>query len=363
MKIAVAAAFVVATVPGIAEGVAVPAGTYVYVHDRTTDARVHGYSLSKEGVLALLPGSPFDDPADGGGCGGYCETMAYSAKRKMLFTGSEADGMGAFNVLPGGALEAVAGSPFGGAGGLWGTGVVQRGRRTFVYGCAYQTDQVRGFEVQDDGTLVELPSSPFAAGDGPDGLAAVKNKVFVANEGARTISSYVVAPDGSLVSSGDPVDVAGVDFIYNVNPDSTGKVLYVAGCDQTVAIFRVDPRTAALTPLEDSPFDSVVPDACVGAAVSKKLLAVPSNNNGPAANLQVFRRGKEGVPTALGTPQDTGIDGAECCAFDRTGRLFVVVNDTQVQSVVIDPRTGGATAGTPVAAPSNSPTCLVVVKR
>src|SRR5688572_33222031 len=63
MKIAVAAAFVVATVPGIAEGVAVPAGTYVSVPARTTDARVHGYRLSKEGVPALLPGAPFDGPA------------------------------------------------------------------------------------------------------------------------------------------------------------------------------------------------------------------------------------------------------------------------------------------------------------
>jgi hypothetical protein len=249
-----------------------------------------------------------------------------------------------------GALSLDPRSPFGDTAPLFGVATVRVGKRLFVYAAEYDLDRLRGFELQDDGALVELPSSPFAAGDGPNGIAAAKRLVFAPSEDGF-VTSYVVESDGSLAPSGPPLELAPPAVsIFNATPDAKGKLLYVAddgfddpvgGADLPPAVyaFRVDRRTAALRPVAGSPFATSLPLLFAnGASTAKKLVVVVGFEAG-AADLQVFRIGRKGVLAPLGPLQDSGL-GALAHALDPKGRWLLVASAAEVRASQIDGRTG-----------------------
>jgi hypothetical protein len=327
--------------------------------------RVHAFSLAKNGDLEPVPGTPFesDDPlAEGETCGGLCQTMAGDKKSARLFT-SGPTGITVWNVGEDGALSAVAGSPFGvtttecegSPCALLGVAAVPIKKRLFVYAAEFDLNQLRGFEVQADGTLVELDASPFPTGEDPNGMASVKNLLFATGEGG-SVASFVVGEDGTLTPApGSPLDLdPAPNFVFNATPDAKGKLLFVVDDgfndevnddnDEPVAVyaFTVDKNTAALTPVAGSPFETGMPPNTVvgatGGSSAKKLLVAVGFSE-VDDDLQVFKIGKGGVLTPLGTAQDSGLNTL-AHALDPKGKWFLTASDANLRVSTINGKTG-----------------------
>ena len=312
----------------------------VYVHDNDTLNRVYAFTKSKTGQLANVPGSPFNTNNTSGSCGGECQTMAYSSKKKMLFV-SGGNGISVFTVAKSGALALVPGSPFGGVR-LLGVAVVQKGKNTYVYGSEFSNDQVRGYLCQS-GNLVELPTSPYPAGNNPEGMNATKKGcLFVANDGDTTISAYMVQRNGRLLPApGSPFAVAA-GFIINCHVGPKGKFLYVADfLAPAIHVFAINKKTCVLAPIAGSPFASAVTPSA-GVAPSKKQLIAIALFTSPLA-FAVFSRAKTGGLAPLGGAQATvAPGGVGNGAVDSKGKCLVVVSsqDDLVISYTVNKKTG-----------------------
>src|SRR6476646_2525458 len=62
---------------------------FLYVHDSGTPTRVFAFGMDSAGQLQPLAGSPFSTGAPGHQCVGQCETIAFSATKKLLFITGE----------------------------------------------------------------------------------------------------------------------------------------------------------------------------------------------------------------------------------------------------------------------------------
>lgn len=323
--------------------------TYVYVHDRQVGGGIYAWVMDKSGGLTSLAGSPFPLVDDGGFCGGDCQTMAYSPKRKTLYTGG-ATGVSGWTVNKDGTLTSVPGSPFfpGAGGDFLGTGVVEVGKRVFVYSVSFNDNSVYAWEADGDGTLTELAGSPFAAGTEPVGLATRKKFVFVANEGddglaiPSSLSSYLVAGDGTLLPTpGSPYTPLGVDFIYNAYPDLRGKFLFADDGVNGIRSFAIDKKTAGLTEIVGSPFASLTGGA--GVLVTKKLLYAVGYQVTDDA-LQPFKIEKKGEVTPTGIIINSPL-AIDTFTADKNGKRIVFAGPGGVATATIDDKKQGSLTG------------------
>jgi hypothetical protein len=356
---------------------AAQAKTFVYIHDSSTPGdpntpQVFGFSW-KRGILTPVPGSPFAVPDDAGTCGGECQTIDYSKKRKTLVVGG-ASGLTSFLVNPDGSLTATAGSPVGGTTELDGTATVQVGKRVFAYGGEFSTGMLHGFEVGVGGALTELPSSPFDVGlTEPTGIAARKNLLFAVDEDLGTIGSYVIGPDGTPTPApGSPVTPTPEPaFIYNVGPDAKGKLVYALdGPTDTLPAkvygFTVDKHTAELTPIPGSPFETnflLEVEQVVAATTAKGILAAIGFLE-VDLDLQLFKVGKGGVLSPLGAVHDTNVN-ARAQASHPSGKFLVVASEDNVVVIAIQKSTGliDHAPFVPLGAGGTNPTGIVILNR
>lgn len=170
--------------------------TFLYLHENAPANAVHAMEVFPEGGGAIekLRGSPFSANQGASGATGPANTIAYSAKKRLLFsTGSE--GVAVFAVGADGLPTRVPGAPFGG-GPFQGAAVVERKDRTFVYAANDSLAALRGFEANAAGRLRPLPLGCVDVGTGPLGVVAVENHVFVASSLNNTIHAFTVANDG-----------------------------------------------------------------------------------------------------------------------------------------------------------------------
>src|SRR5947208_591372 len=78
--------------------------TVLYVHDSGSSNKVYGYRISPAGTFTPLPGSGFGTSNTAGTCIHQCETLAYSARRRLLFA-TGGSGISVFRVAPNGQLS------------------------------------------------------------------------------------------------------------------------------------------------------------------------------------------------------------------------------------------------------------------
>lgn len=341
--------------------------TYVYLHDRSVGGGIYGWQMDKKGRLTQLPGSPWALVDDGGTCGGPCQTMAYSSKRKMLVTGGP-NGITSWVVAKDGTLSVPPGSPASIPGAdVLGTGVVQIKKRVFVYGSAFNNDEIVAFELQKEGLLTSLPSAALPPGSTPDGLDARKKIVFVANEGAGTVATFAVQNDGTLTAApGSPYAVPAVDFIYNVWPDPKGKRLYVYddGIDTPGSVihgWNVDKKTGALTPIDGTPFDAFPDGGKAGLAVSKKLIFAIDYDDG-TNDIQPFRSRKKGRLEETGIIFDSNLF-IRAFAIDKKGKKLLVATPTALVSARVTNKQGSLETADAAALLDVNPNAVVMVKR
>jgi 6-phosphogluconolactonase (cycloisomerase 2 family) len=335
-----------------------PPATFLYVHDSGTPTQVFAFQLNAAGQLQPAAGSPFSTGAPGHGCVGQCETIAFSPKQKLLFVTGHT-GVSVFHVASDGSLSLAPGSPFGGTE-LLGVTAVDRGASTFVYAAEFDQNQVRGFRVQPDGSLVELPTSPFPSGRGPDGMTSVKNMVFACNDTARSISGGQVAANGSIKLAATvrlPFTIT-TPFAYNVNAEPSGKFLYAAQANRTfgagVMGFRIKIVGGKLRFGRGKLYSPTSGNTAGGLALGKqKILFAIGSDLGGANDVQAMRRTAAGALQPLGSGQDSGLPGLAAGALDPDGHFLALVEEStgDLKTFSVNTSTGALTpaADVPIA--------------
>jgi 6-phosphogluconolactonase (cycloisomerase 2 family) len=192
------------------------------------------------GALTAIPTSPFPS--------GINLFLTIDPTDHFLFS-SVADppgGVAAFTIDPlTGALTAVAGSPFRADP----ISTVQPGEIVvdpsgkFVYVTLVQSNQVAAYSITTpSGALTPVPGSPFPAGNGPLGLTAANEFLYVSN-GDGTLSGYTIDSASGMLTplANSPFPISA----RAITSDTFGGFLFVSGADGMTS-FKVDVTSGAL---------------------------------------------------------------------------------------------------------------------
>jgi 6-phosphogluconolactonase len=151
---------------------------------------------------------------------------------------------------------------------------------------------VTGFQVNSDGSLTEIPGSPFGTGDNgqngtPFSVAVTtlkeKNYLYAANGADGTISGFRINPTtgnlqlvpGSLFATNDQSG----NYSLAISPDN--RFLFVAS-DATalIHVFRISRGTGNLREVPGGPFQVDVPFSGLKVSTNGKFLLVGGGNRG-----------------------------------------------------------------------------------
>jgi len=309
-----------------------PKSTFLYVHDGAA-AEVHALAVTPAtGDLSAVAGSPFGTGGLSTACGGFCQTIAYSAKKKLLFV-SGLDGVTVFNVAADGTLAVVAGSPFGGTP-VVGVATITKGKKTFVYATGQSPAAILGFKVGKGGKLIALGGFPVLVGSQPVGAAIAGGRLFVADQTQTNVRVFAIAGNGKLTEApGSPVALGGM--VFNVSPDPGGGFFYAP--DQLGGAVPGFRTTATLPALAGSPFD-------LGYTGGGGLVLGPGGVGALffETGIQPVTRNAAGVLATSGAFVDFGFASPDSAAFDETGTLLGLADsgtDT-VRLYAVTPGTG-----------------------
>jgi 6-phosphogluconolactonase len=155
----------------------------------------------------------------------------------------------------------------------------------FAYATDFLGNTVSGFAIDPGtGALTALATSPYAAGNHPQGAVALGSQfLYVANESSNNVSGYAIdANSGALTELSDSpyaADTGPGAIVLTPN----GKFLYVAnGNGNDFSAYTVNATTGALRPIAGSPFIHDTPSLPYGLAIdsSGKYLYVADLNPG-----------------------------------------------------------------------------------
>jgi len=318
--------------------------TYLYVHDDGSPNQVWGYRLNANGTLDALAANPVSAQNGAISAASICDSAAYSAKRKLLFTGGNS-GVSVFRVGTDGALSLVTGSPFLPQVELRSVGVAEIGNKTFVYASDPAGGAIHTYRVNADATLTHFDDALVPVLAGPTGIRVVKNVIYFGDQGG-TAQGCKIHKDGTLGPiPGYTKDVSTT--VNTVSVDAKGKLFYVPDpvAPQVIG-FQLTGSKAK--PLSGSPYASTVTTSAglagLASGAGNYLYTFAQTTTG-TADVQAFRRVKNGVLTAKTPVIDSGLAGLRGGVLDPTGKFLVLVDDVsdQLKSFSINPSTGALT--------------------
>jgi len=187
-------------VPGSPFGVAQEAGFDVLFDGRrkniisdVNDNHVSMFNVTGTGALIPIPGSPFTTPT------GNNHKMALGPQGSCLYVAGGGDPrVSAMQVAGDGTLTNAPGSPVvTGQGLVIGAATTQQGN--FAYFAGFPS--ITGFSINNSCQLTPVPGSPFSSGGiSPAGVTTEGNGkfLFASNTDTLSVSSFRIAPDGSL---------------------------------------------------------------------------------------------------------------------------------------------------------------------
>ncbi|MBL8941725.1 MAG: hypothetical protein JNK45_01205, partial [Myxococcales bacterium] len=215
-------------------------------------------------------------------------------------------------------------------------------------------NSITAYTVADDGTLAEIPGSPFATGGDssfnhhPNAVVNCGPYLYAANFNSGNIAGFSVAGDGSLsVLAGSPFPSAGV-----VSVACTSSFLYASNFGTSVERFSID-GAGALASLGTTDAGPSTLGMTLNEATGRLVVA------GWSSSVNVFDIDGAGNLTAVpGSPFNTGgsnhsasisPDGALVATEGNNAvNLFVVADDGSLSPAVgspfVDP-TGCETVG------------------
>jgi YVTN family beta-propeller protein len=231
---------------GLAASTAAQAPATIYVPNYESDT-VSAYSISANGDLSQVPGSPFKASAPLGAA--ITPDGKYLYVANFTWSGT----VSAFSILPDGSLSPVTGSPFPAGPGAWGVAITPDGGHLYVANDG--GNDVSAYSIASNGSLTAVPGSPFAAGTEPNDLAITPDgqHLYVTNQGSNDVSVSSIASDGALNEvSGSPYPTGKDPRALSLTPD--GSHLYVANLSSGyITAFSIDPD-GTLGAVEGSPF-------------------------------------------------------------------------------------------------------------
>jgi 6-phosphogluconolactonase (cycloisomerase 2 family) len=177
-------------------------------------SEVSVFNAAKTGALVPIPGSPFTTPTFNN------HKMALGSQGSCLFVaGGTGGGVSAMQVARDGSLSNAPGSPVAtGQFFVGGAATTQQGNFAYFGG----DSAVSGFSFDNRCSLTPIPGSPFISGGSfPAGVTTEGSGkfVFAVNAFGGSVSSFKIAPDGSLT-------LIGTSPLQGVAACPTGLVAY-----------------------------------------------------------------------------------------------------------------------------------------
>lgn len=243
-----------------------PAGKFLYAVDPNAGL-LYGFSIDQTtGALTAVPGSPYTPSASEARVPLVAPSGNFLYVSHLDSCGDDCQGaISAYKINADGSLAELPGSPFPTDYGTLGIAIQPSGN--FLYAmngtnCCRTANSISAFQVNPtSGVLSQITGSPFPISATPS-LAAIQSDgnfmyVIVAGEGSA------VAPFSINASSGVPTST-GSFFQVGQNPqgidlDVVDSFLFVANnglpgtTDGSISVFRFNSTTGALTPATGSP--------------------------------------------------------------------------------------------------------------
>jgi 6-phosphogluconolactonase len=330
-------------------------GKFLYAaNDGTND--VSSFSINPAtGVLTLITGSPF--PTGGNDAGGV--SLAVSTDGRFVYASNANSANITILRVSNGSLQAV-GSPIAAPGGTFPVDmkVTADGKYLAVTLVSFSGGLVGMYNIGSDGSLAQVPGSPFADGNPAGGFTdsvdsnCAADRLFVLNNSGlplvdvfsigvggtlsqipnspystpgggggtlylspdekrllvgnqqNSISVFGVSPDGSLtLVPNSPFPATGGAFLSGVAIDATSRFVYGAGFNNEVVGLAINPDSS-VSPIAGSPFSTgrsgglealaVYPPKTCSTAIAVEIVIKPGSS--PAS---INAGGQGTIPVAI----------------------------------------------------------------
>jgi len=189
--------------------------------------------------------------------GGTNHTVQAQPAQETLFCGNNVSGnVSVYTVNPDGTLTQIPGSPFSAGTNPQAVSLTADGRLLAVVNATASTvEELRVFSVGPTGALTEAPGSPYLVGDGPLGMdiGGPPGIEFCIVPSASSDRIHVFSISGLTLTEvpGSPFLTGDFPVEADVSPD--GQYLFVSLISSAVAAYSIGP-TGTLTAVPGSPF-------------------------------------------------------------------------------------------------------------
>lgn len=221
------------------------------------------------------------------------------------------------------------------------TGRSTADQKMYLYATNSQSGNVSAYSIDgSSGSLTPIAGSPFAAGFGPDSIAADPSGRFayVANC-CSNVSAYAIDASSGVLT---PLPGAPDSPALSVAIDPRGRFLYGAQ-DGAIFAYALSNSTGALTPVPGSPFPAEYAVAVAVDRTGKFAYAADKFSDGVLA--YVIDPSSGALTPVTGSPFSAGTD-PDGLATDPNGDFLYVVNffSFNVSAYKINRFTGALTA-------------------
>jgi hypothetical protein len=325
-------------------------GTFFYVKGiNRFDDYIARFRFDTGGAMTFMDWVPVGDNSGFNDWPG--QSLAHSPANadgpSVLVTGGFR-GITAFTVAADGRLSRVGGSPFQGnqpMTEITGVTAIHRRSRSFVYGAETAQNRIRGFELLSDGSLVELPASPFACAAAPWALSSADTYLYASSQVLQKpgmISAYRVQLDGTLDEADGSPYSPGTIALTPALVDPSGQWVY-AGDRAAPRVFTYA-RMGAMGGLQSLAFQGVRTGSFVpGRGIVQGHLSLVIALSDPGQRqLLSLRRDAAGRLTPIRTTQLPGTRWITYGALSPSESAMVVVDEFGgwLNSMSVDQTTG-----------------------
>lgn len=300
---------------------------FLYVNNNSRPNSVTAYSVADNGSLTELPGSPFLTGGDGGDIGfEVLSATAAAAFGKLYASNSTSQDVSGFNINQDGTLTPLPGSPYKTNTDV-AAGVTIAPLKRILY-VTSTCSEIAAFKIQADGSLVLLPGSPFGPFLGTGFMPVVNKEETLLFSDCRTdlIGRLLIQPDGSLIEAGPPFEAETFNS-HGLALSNDGKLLFICGgADPRIEVLAVAPD-GTLTRVPGSPFPAQVntPEFCAVNPVVNLLFVCDAISDN--LNLALFTFDSTGtLTTVAGSPFASGGAGPRMFTINPAGTLFFAAN-------------------------------------
>lgn len=237
-------------------------GTFLFVVNQgagATSASIAVFSIDPaRGLLTAVSGSPFPFASL---TAPNPQFLAMAPNAGIFYVSNGPAGtISAFSILGSGVPVEISGSPFTAGASIAGLAIDAKGQ--FLYAADKVNSKIASFSIQGSGALTPVAGSPFTTDLGPVALALdpAGATLFCANAAGQNVSVFKSAAGVLTQVAGSPVSLASSggpqpSFLV-VDPSNT--FLYVANTgNRTISGFVIHPD-GSLVAITNSPFGEVI---------------------------------------------------------------------------------------------------------